>query len=58
MKILIADDQILRYKSLIGKMVDFGIPRENIKLVPSAKEAQDLLLDPISDNKCDIHGKV
>ncbi|WP_335923764.1 hypothetical protein [Shewanella chilikensis] len=43
MKILIADDQTQRYKSLITKITSKGIPRENINLVASAKEAQDKL---------------
>ncbi|PSW33992.1 hypothetical protein CTM70_19140 [Photobacterium phosphoreum] len=45
MKILIADDQTIRYKSLIQKIIAKGIPRENISLVSSAKEAQDRLSD-------------
>lgn len=45
MKILIADDQTQRYKSLIAKLISRGIPRENISLVSSAKEAQQKLSD-------------
>ncbi|MCF7745691.1 hypothetical protein [Aeromonas veronii] len=43
MKILIADDQTQRYKSLISKFMSRGIPRENIFLVSSADEAQQKL---------------
>lgn len=45
MNILIADDQNQRYKSLIKKLTSRGIPRDNITLVASAKDAQQNLLD-------------
>lgn len=49
MKILIADDQTQRYKSLIQRIITIGVSRENISLVSSAKEAQDKLSETCFD---------
>jgi len=43
MKILIVDDEAKRYPRLIDALAQIEIPRENIDIVPSARDARDRL---------------